>query len=481
MTFSAVLTLSPLLILGAAPVLILTGLLCCRRHWRMALMTLTAQVLALLSLPLAASTGKPEVTVLLTLDHYALFYIGLIVVASLAVTLLSYGYLGQRAGHPEEYYLLLLLATAGSAVLVASSHFVSFFLGLELLSISLYTLIAYPQDWRAGVEAAVKYLILAAASSAFLLFGMALMYAQLGSMSFPMLSTKLAGATGRSDPILLAGLAMLLVGIGFKLAVVPFHMWTPDVYEGAPAPVAAFVATASKGAMFAVLLRFFGLPDLRLASAVFLGVGVVAVASMLVGNLLALLQENVKRILAYSSIAHLGYLLVTVLAGGALAVTAASFYLVAYFATSLGAFGVIAVLSAGGRDVDRLEEFRGLFWTHPWLAGLFTASLLSLAGIPLTAGFVGKFYLVAAGGAAAVWLPVFVLIATSTIGLYYYLRIIVVLYADRPETASASVPLPALSLGGVLALAFVALVIVWLGVYPSPLIRLIQAMVGAFV
>ena len=270
------------------------------------------------------------------------------------------------------------------------------------------------------------------------------------------------------------GMVMLLVGIGFKLAVVPFHMWTPDIYQGAPAPVTAYIATVSKGAVFALLLRYFRGVSLDQGSTLFLVFAGIAVASMVAGNLLALLQDNVKRILAYSSIAHLGYLLVALLAGGVFAVVAATFYLVAYFITTLTVFGILTLLSTGERDADRLEDYRGLFWRHPWLAAAFSASLLSLAGIPLTVGFVGKFYLVAAGVGHALWPALFVLVATSVIGLFYYLRIIVAMSLQPAEKSKAPTLAPSMSLSGSLVLAVLVLLLVCLGVYPSPFIHMIQ-------
>jgi NADH-quinone oxidoreductase subunit N len=280
--------------------------------------------------------------------------------------------------------------------------------------------------------------------------------------------------------LLLTGMGMLVVGIGFKLAVVPFHMWTPDIYEGAPAPVTAFVATVSKGSMFALLLRFFTPLDIHAYNPLFVVFALIAIASMLVGNLLALLQNNVKRILAYSSIAHLGYLLVAFLAGGSLAVTAVTFYVVAYFVAMLGAFGTVSVLSGCDRDADRVADYRGLFWRRPWLAGIFTSTLLSLAGIPLTAGFVGKFYLVAAGVGSALWPLVIILVVTSAVGLFYYLRLVAAMYMQPPRE-EVSVVASSLSLAGSLVLAALMLLLVWLGVYPAPFIDMIQATAARFI
>ncbi len=402
----------------------------------------------------------------------------LIFAASFAITLLAYSYFKDHNINLEEFYILLLIATLGTAVLVASNHFVSLFLGLEILSVSLYSMIGYLRFREQNIEAGVKYLILAAVSSAFLLFGMALVYADLGTFVFSKLASKLA-LIGRENILAFAGFAMMIVGIGFKLAVVPFHMWTPDVYEGAPAPVTAFLATVSKGGMFAILLRFFWEVDGYRHAPLLLIFSIIAIASMFLGNLLALMQSNVKRILAYSSIAHLGYLLVAFLAGGEMAVESVTYYLIAYFVTTLGGFGIVSVLSGKEREAEELEDYRGLFWQRPWLAAMFTAMLLSLAGIPLTAGFVGKFYVLAAGVDAALWLLVIILVINSAIGLYYYLRIVVAMYSQPAVEAEmpASPLSPSLSLGGGVVLSVLTLLLIWFGVYPATLMEMIAAMV----
>ena len=481
MTHTELVTLSPFIVLAAMSVVLMLAVAFYRHHLVTVVLTLVGLVLAFMALAVASSTASPQVTPLLVLDRYAVFYIGLLIAASFAVAVLAYGYLAEYDGNREEFYLLLVLATLGSAVLVASSHFASFFLGLEILSVSLYTLIAYPRRSQGHIEAGIKYLILAAASAAFLLFGMALVYAELGTMEFARIASFQRTLGQGSSALLLAGLSMLVIGIGFKLAVVPFHMWTPDVYEGAPAPVTAFVATVSKAGMFALLLRLFTQLDIHSSGALFLVFALMAIASMFVGNVLALSQTNVKRILAYSSIAHLGYLLVAFLASGPLAVTAVTFYWVAYVVTTLGAFGTMTVLSGRERDADRIDDYRGLFWRHPWLAGIFTVTLLSLAGIPLTAGFVGKFYLLAAGVGSALWLLVILLVLTSAIGLFYYLRLIVAMYTPLPQELEGSVAAPAVSLAGSLVLAALTLALVWLGVYPAPLIAMVQRAVARLV
>jgi NADH-quinone oxidoreductase subunit N len=305
---------------------------------------------------------------------------------------------------------------------------------------------------------------------------MALIYSQTGSLQFQRIASAWAGG---NPAFLVAGTALLITGIGFKLSLVPFHMWTPDVYEGAPAPVAGFVATVSKGAVFALLLRYFIQADIGARPDMVTMLGIVALVSMIVGNLLALLQNNVKRILAYSSIAHMGYLLVALLASGPLALAAASYYLVAYFVTTLGAFGVIAALSECERDTDLLEEYRGLGWQRPWMAGVFAAMLLSLAGIPLTAGFIGKFYVLAAGVGSSLLILVIALVLTSVIGLFYYLRVIMTMYSARATAPGEVVAARETPLAAGVVLFALTVLLLWLGVYPVPLMRLIEATVAS--
>lgn len=464
----------PLIVLGGAVTIVMLAIASYRNHRLTALLSVLGLILCLIAIWPANAVAPRHVTPLFVIDRYALFYMGLIFAAGIAVLLLSYGYLAARRERPEEFYLLVLVATLGAAALVASDHFASFFLGLETLSISLLGLIAYPRDHGKPLEAGVKYLILAGLSSAFLLFGMALVYARLGSMEFVRIAALLSANDAPPDLYWLTGLALIFTGIGFKLSLVPFHMWAPDVYEGAPAPVAAFVAVVSKGAMFALLLRYFVTASADSFGPVPMTIEIVAIASILVGNLLALLQNNLKRILAYSSIAHLGYLLVAFLAGGALRIEAVTYYLVAYAVMTIGAFGIITVLSASNAaaEVEDLDEYRGLIWRRPWLGGVFAAMLLSLAGIPLTMGFIGKFYAIAGGVSAAMWPAVITLIVGSVIGLFYYLRVIVAICTPAPEGATAyagAVPM----VGGA-TLAALTLMLIGLGVYPTPLVHLIQ-------
>jgi NADH-quinone oxidoreductase subunit N len=461
----------PVILIAATAVLLMVMVAIKRKHRPIFAVSLVGIVAAFISLWPVSQCVPHTVSALLLVDSFAIFYIGLLLATSAAVLLFAYGYLERQRAHKEEFYILVLLATAGAMVLVESSHFASFFLGLEILSVALYALVAYLRTGSLPLEAGIKYLVLASSSAAFLLFGMALIYEETGSLDFSRIANVFAHPqTGTHTGLLFAGPTLLMTGVGFKLALVPFHLWTPDVYEGAPLPVTALIATVSKASVFGLLLRWLH-PFSTSGGPIWILLAVSAIASMLAGNLLALFQSNIKRILAYSSIAHMGYFFVAILAGGALGFQAATYYLVAYLVTITGALGVLTALSRGETEDCDIENYRGLFWRQPILAGVFTTMLLSLAGIPLTAGFLGKFYVLAAGASSAAWGLVFVLIVSSVIGLFYYLRIVVTLY-DAPDEdlaieRSSTPPAAGLSLTVLTAL------LVFFGVYPSALWRAI--------
>lgn len=477
--------LSPILVVSATIVIVMLAIAVRRHHWWNATLAVAGLNVALGACGMLyfgptlfpdtfANLLPQTVTPLLIIDHYAVFYMAVILMTTLATATLSHAYMDGYAGNKEELYLLLMLAALGAMLMACSQHFASLFIGLELLSIPLYGLIAYPMHNRRSLEAGVKYLLLSAAASAFILFGMALVYAHTGTLSFGGIALQLA--RDANNVLLLAGGAMIVAGIGFKLSLVPFHLWTPDVYEGAPAPVTSFLATASKTAVFVVLLRWFVqaggyhqqiLVDVLVA---------LAMASMLVGNVLALVQSNVKRMLAYSSIAHFGYCLVALVAGGPLAVEAVGVYLLTYVVTTLGAFGVVTLMSSpiGDSDADEIDDYKGLFWRRPFLSSIMTVAMLSLAGIPLTAGFIGKFYIVAAGVDARLWLLLAFVVVGSAIGLYYYLRLMITMYLfDATKLRFDAQINWAQQAGGYMVLVLMLLMLV-LGMFPQPFIELIQ-------
>lgn len=481
MPAAALSALLPLMIVAVTALVVLLVIAFWRQHLAIMGLTLSGCAAAFATLPWMLTRAPQAIPPLLMLDAYSVLFLALLLLASAAVTALAYGYLAGRAEPCEEWYLLVLLATLGAMLLVMSTHFISLFLGLELLSVSLYALLAYQRRGVRPLEAGIKYLLLAGASSAFLLFGMALLYAAVGTMQLSELALRLAAAGASRDSFVLMGLALFLTGLGFKLAVVPFHMWTPDIYEGAPVAATAFIATVSKGAVVALLLRYLIQTGAFAYGPVLLALGLSAVASMVVGNVLALLQSNVKRLLAYSSIAQLGYLLVALVTSGPSMAEAVAFYLVAYMLSTLCAFGSVLVLSSTVSDAEAMESYRGLGWRHPGIALVFSVGLLSLAGIPLTAGFLGKFYVLAAGVESALWPLVMLVALNSALGLFYYLRLIATMYAPLPQVASGAPPVTAASwswAGGV-ALTALTVLVVWLGVYPAPFLILLRLSVAS--
>ena len=464
--------LAPYIVLTGGVTLMLLAVSFVRRGPVSLALTLAVLIGTLASTGLVAGVGAQDLDGFLLVDGYAHFFNALFIIAALATAVLTYGYVDRRAAQREEFYILLLTATLGAMTMAAAAHFGAFLLGMEILSISLYAMIAYPDRGRPPLEAAIKYLVLSGVASTTILFGMALVYGDTGSMVF---AEVLAG-----DGVLSrVGQGMILAGLAFKLSLVPFHMWTPDVYQGAPAPVTGFVATVSKGAVAALLLRYVATTDVLSHEALFFGLSLIAIVSMIAGNVLALLQDNLKRLLAYSSIAHMGYLLIAVLAvasaaGPQMAAETGMVYVVGYFAMTLAAFGVMTVLSAD-EDVEDLAGYEGLFWRRPLLAAVLTAAALSLAGIPLTVGFIAKFYLFAAGVEGSLWLLVWALVVGSAIGVYYYLRIVFSMTRQMEAADEAS-----LSWWGPATIAVLGVAIVIMGVYPTPLIDAAREAIRAF-
>jgi NADH-quinone oxidoreductase subunit N len=473
-------SLLPLEILAGGTLITMLGIAVRRSHMLAFISTMVTLVAAFGSVLFGWPRAPHIIDDLFRVDPFGAYFQALLLFSTFIITIFSYISLrnffpGKRK---EEYYLLLLLATLGTATMVISTHLISFFVGLEILNISLYTLISYYRERPKAIEAGIKYLILAAMSSAILLFGMALIYTTTGTLSFGGLGTAASHLPSVSVVMFLGGTGLMLAGIGFKLALAPFHLWAPDVYEGASSPVSALIATVSKGAMIAVLWRFFSMAGLYGFPKIILVITVIALLSMMAGNLLALRQNNLKRMLAYSSIAHFGYLLVAVIAGGALGEQAVIYYLTAYVLTLLAAFGLVTVLSTSDEEAMDIRNYSGLFWRRPILATVFSVVLLSLAGIPLTAGFMGKFLVLSAGVGKGDWLLVVVLVISSVIGLFYYLRFLfAMMRTDEGGTGSrvfGAFPSSRASTVGVALLILLGATILWLGSFPDWLMIMIR-------
>jgi NADH-quinone oxidoreductase subunit N len=421
-------------------------------------------------------------------DDFSLF-VDLVLVAIGALTILLSGPAIERERLPAgEYYALLLLSIAGMMLMASATDLLVIFLALEILSIGSYVLTGIQRRSAASAEAAFKYFLLGAVSSAIFLYGVAFAFAVARSTRLDALAAELAARSMRPDLFMLVSAGLLLAGFGFKISAVPFHMWTPDAYEGAPPVVAGFMSTAVKAAAFAALVRVFLSAFEPLRAGWEPALWLVAMATMVLGTVAAVVQNNVKRMLAYSSIAHAGYLLIGVVAAGSAGKAAVLFYLLVYALANLGAFGVVALLASPGRSHDTLADFAGLWDRHPALAAAMTIFLLSLGGLPPTAGFVGKWYLFSAGVQEGYYGLVIAGVLTSVVSVFFYLRIVVMMYmTPAPALAAAPAGGTLLAAGdgterpplaGVVALAAAVAGLFYLGVLPARALRIATASVA---
>ncbi len=387
------------------------------------------------------------------------------------VLVYSHNYLRTRQLYQGEYFVLILFAVLGMMVLVSAHSLLTIYLGLELLSLSLYTLVALRRDSVSASEAAMKYFVLGALASGILLYGLSMLYGVTGSLDIGTISHHISATVatpGQHSMVLVFALVFVLVGVLFKLGAVPFHMWVPDVYHGAPTSVALFIGTAPKIAAFAMLMRLLvdGLGDLHSEWQTM--IIIVAILSMAAGNIIAIAQTNLKRMLAYSAIAHVGFLLLGILSGTLNGYASSMFYVIVYALMSLGGFGMIILLSRAGFEADRLEDFKGLNQRSPWFAFMMLILMFSMAGVPPTVGFYAKLaVLQAVVEADLVWLAVLAVVF-SVIGAYYYLRIIKLMYFDQPDDVA---PLAA-GFDMRIAMSANGLAILGLGLFPSGLLTL---------
>ena len=468
----------PYLIMTSGLIVLMIGVSIRRSHaiaWTLCVLTLVATFISHFFVYDVVANGGVSITELFRVDSIAYYFNAVFILAVLVLVLFAQVFLDRRTQFTEEFYVLLLAATLGSMILPAATHFASLILGLEITSIALYALIAYPEKARPPLEAGLKYLVLSGVGTATLLMGMAFIYAASGHMEFS--STYLSDGSMEGDILFLIGNTLFWCGIAFKLSLVPFHIWTPDVYHGAPTVITAFLATVSKGAVFAVVLRYVIDADILSSGSISNAIMFIACASMIIGNLLALLQNNLKRLLAFSSIAHMGYLLIAVFfiaMNASMGYETSLFYLTSYFVMTLAAFGVIITLSANSdQEVDTLQGISGLLWTRPVAGVVLIMAALSLAGIPLTVGFFAKFYLFTAGiSEGGLWPLVISLVIGSALGIFYYVRIIF-RTIEKPEEEQP-IAMPWLGISITMLLGITILVF---GLYPTPLVDLIKSVV----
>jgi len=387
----------------------------------------------------------------------------------MAMLIYSRAYLAARGLFRGEFFVLVLFATLGMMVMISASHLLTLYLGLELLSLALYSLVALQRDSATATEAAMKYFVLGALASGMLLYGMSMLYGAAGTLGIAQLADVIAAEGGR-DIVLVFGLVFVVAGLGFKLGAVPFHMWVPDVYHGAPTAVTLFIGSAPKLAAFAFIMRLLvqGLGAESLVAEWQQMLIVMAVLSLAIGNVTAIAQTNLKRMLAYSTISHMGFLLLGILSGDIVGYGAGMFYVVVYVLMNLGAFGMILLLSRQGFEAENLEDFKGLNQRNPWYAFLMLLLMFSMAGVPPTVGFYAKLsVLQAVINAGFVWLAV-VAVLFSLIGAFYYLRLVRIMYFDAPTDTAPIAPRRGvwllISANGLLVLLF--------GILPQPLMAL---------
>ena len=457
---------------GALVLLIVDVLLPRSARAALAWVTMAAIGATLASLVPFGSTHVEVAGGLIAVDRFALFFKIVFLIAAAMTVLMSTRYLEIEGASPGEYYFLVLCATLGMMIMAGGIDLITIFIGLETMAVSFYILAGFIKPNQRSNEAAVKYFLLGAFSLGILLYGMTLMYGLSGTTHLRVMATAFVGQ--ERDPRLVLAVILVVAGVGFKIAAVPFHMWAPDVYEGAPTPVTAFLSVGSKAASFAMLLRIFleGLPSMNADWRLLFEA--LAIATMTIGNLAALTQTNVKRMLAYSSIAHAGYVLIGVVAAGAgssRGVTATLIYLLVYSFMQMGAFAVIVLLRRHDVIGDELKDFSGLHLRHPVAAFAMLLFMLSLGGIPPTAGFMGKFWLFSAAiEAGYVWLAV-IGVLNSAISLYYYIRIVVFMYLKQETIGSEPKTTPALTL----ALGVAVAATILLGIYPRVLFEVADA------
>jgi len=404
-------------------------------------------------------------------DTFALFFEILFASLGILTVALSHSYLKRRGLLQSEFHILTMAAVIGMMVLASATSLVTVFLGLELLSISLYIMCGFARTDFRSQEAAAKYLLVGGFASAFVLYGMALVYGGAGTTVIPEIAQRL-GEASSTNPLILLGIVLMGVGFAFKVSAAPFHMWTPDVYQGAPIPVTAFMSVGTKAAAFAMIVRVFagGLPHLAPEWQVVLAI--VAFASMVFGNLMAIVQTSLKRLLAYSGIAQAGYILIGVIAGGPNGLSAVLYYLFVYMFMNFGAFAVITLLAGPDGDRDSFTDLEGLGRRNPVLAVAMTIFMLSLAGFPPSVGFFGKLFLFTAGvGAGYTWLVV-VAVLMSVVSVFYYIRVLIPVWSAAP--ARERVPAPVSS---AFAIVLSGAASILLGLYPTAL--LIAGQIGA--
>ncbi|CAD83170.1 NADH dehydrogenase I chain N [Candidatus Blochmanniella floridana] len=493
--------LLPIIVIGITIVGIMLSIIYSRNQFKHAVLTIIGMIIAsvssLLHMMWSMNKSGQNFFQLICIDNFSVLYVILIMFVGIASSILGYVWLVYYPVYrSDEFYLLLLIASIGGILLVITNHLIVLFLGIELISISICGLISYPVFSKKSIELSIKYIILSGVSSSFLLFGIVFIYCKTGSLSFidikEILSTYNNVNHMLSQPsmtLIVIGLSMMMIGMGFKLSCVPFHLWISDIYQGTPTAVSMYLATGSKIAVTAVLMRFLLiLPD-QYNELLHIFLSVSACCSMLFGSLMAIPQISIKRMLAYSSITNAGYLLIALIAlrmnNCAIIQESISVYLVSYLFANVGVWGIVNIVSTAyiqkeKNDADTIYLYHGLFWREPMLSVIFVIAILSLAGIPMTFGFIGKFYLLFIGISNQLWFLTVMMIISSIISMFYYLKIITNLFNSN-FVNNTNINYDILKKWMIKPEGFmviiVAIIILFFGVYPQFIVNLIQQFV----
>lgn len=489
--FASLLPLLPAMMLAVTILLVMIIIALKRSHslivgvsvvgLNVALLTLLLQFFGKIALP-----NDGNVLGMFVVDGFALFNSIVAVVCALACVTLAYRYFQTFNNNKEELYFLLLTSTLGAVLMTSASHFASFFMALELLSVPMYGMLSFAFLKPKSLESGVKYLVLSAAASATLLMGMALIYASMGQLSFTMLGHSLISAP-KFSPLLIAGAVMMVAAVAFKLSLAPFHAWAGDVYQGSPAPVTAFLASVGKVAVVAVVIRLLMTTALPAFTSVEMVLVVLVAISIIVGNILALGQNNLKRLFAFSSVAHMGYVLIPLIATGRSsdADSIISMYMLVYALSSIGAFGVVVLMTGeyGEKDrntatkevedeADSMAVYQGLFWRRPILTSVLTMMILSMAGMPTTAGFITKMQVIFSAVQGGYFWMAGLVIVGSAIGLYYYLKVLLIMFKRPMIVQPFDVPNNWRIKAGGLVLILITVFIFIMGILPNTLFKL---------
>ncbi|QCI18155.1 NADH-quinone oxidoreductase subunit N [Buchnera aphidicola (Aphis nasturtii)] len=471
--------LLPFLILIAGLVIVIFSISYNRNHFFIAILSIFILITTFLSLYFLISIVPINITILFNINRYSIFYIAIILISSIATCVFSYSWLLNYPFNKEEFYLLLLLSTLGAICLTVSNNMSSIFISIELMSLPVFGLIAYSNYANYALEASFKYLILSAISSSFLLLGISWIYVISGDLSISSIHGYLSLTPNNEKLVLLFGIVMVLFSFLFKLSLVPFHLWTSDIYQGTPSSILSFFSVSGKVALFSVLLNIFSCNFFENNTMLYVLLSLVSIFSILFGNLMAIFQVNMKRFFGYSSISQLGYLLIVLLAlknNYIFSLETVIIYLFNYLFINISYFGIINLFSRSSNDLDLINSYRGLFWSQPILSSIMTLALLSLAGIPITLGFIGKFYILSIVIKNHLWLIGLSFLFGTILGFYGYFRLIINLYLKPSNQLLINKKLIfnmwCIDTPSKILILFSGIMLLILGLFPHPLIYL---------